>query len=349
MTFLWFIIPITMKAKKINIDTKFFKTKNIYEFIFNTIITYFQAINTRFLKFRPPHSNIKDRGKQWNAKWEINSWTMNLGNYNTYHLFHEIAHVQPRKISFLVLFDFIIRSNAEEWNTEKFYQIQFLFSRKFNELKINFHFILIISCFLIYVSFLFHSFIIYILIISKLLKNLRCLLGNFCWILCFFKEFFRRNRGINIRKNCRQLSIHGGLIIYAKFSFECTETYQMATKGSLCNHSTCIVNWCIVEMAHAQNIHHVSVSTTLTFALHVAGKLRYRCEFCAILLWESGARMNSSWHLETYKGKWHGVIGTLINPSLHFYIFRINFYKMFDLACLNYIQDSQRFLRLFIK
>lgn len=41
---------------------------------------------------------------------------MNLGNYNTCHLFHEIAHVQPRKISFLVLFDFVIRSNAEQWN-----------------------------------------------------------------------------------------------------------------------------------------------------------------------------------------------------------------------------------------
>lgn len=79
---------------------------------------------------------------------------------------------------------------------EKFYQIRFLFSRKINELKINFHFILIIiSCFLICLSFLFYSFIIYILIISKLLRNL----GNFYWILYFFEEFFRRNRGINIR------------------------------------------------------------------------------------------------------------------------------------------------------
>lgn len=31
--------------ENVNIDRRFFKTKNIYEFIFNTIITYFQAIS----------------------------------------------------------------------------------------------------------------------------------------------------------------------------------------------------------------------------------------------------------------------------------------------------------------
>lgn len=44
--------------------------------------------------------------------------------------------------------------------TKNFIKYDFFFLEKINELKINFYFILIISCFLICVSFLFYFFII---------------------------------------------------------------------------------------------------------------------------------------------------------------------------------------------